>query len=277
MPSSVAVTGASGQLGRALLDLSTKTLPISGADSSQVDVRDWAQVRDWVATLRPSVIIHAAAMTDVDGCETQSDEAFQINALGTRHVAAAASQVGATLVYVSTNFVFDGNKSEPYHEFDTPAPISVYGASKLAGESELAKSIEFAYIVRTAMVFDEVGRNFVNTMKRLMQERDSISVVDDQFGNPTYAPDLAVGIMRLLSDRPPGTYHLTNTGSTSWHGWAMEIQRLTSFSCEVNPIDAASYQRAAAPPANGVLRSIAWPDAEQVMPHWTDALARCLR
>jgi dTDP-4-dehydrorhamnose reductase len=114
-------------------------------------------------------------------------------------------------------------------------------------------------------------------MRRLLSERTSISVVNDQFGNPTYAPDLARGIFELVQTRPSGVYHLTNSGSTSWHGWASEIARLTGSACEVAPIAAAEYPRAATPPANGVLAPLAWPEAQTVMPHWRDALARCLR
>ncbi|MEZ4571893.1 MAG: sugar nucleotide-binding protein [Thermomicrobiales bacterium] len=186
------------------------------------------------------------------------------------------SRVGAGLVYVSTNFVFDGEKDEPYHEFDAPAPISVYGLSKLAGEHEALQAHPDCYIVRTAMIYDDVGRNFVNTMKRLMSERDTISVVDDQFGNPTYAPDLAAGILRLIRTHPPGTYHLTNRDSTSWFGWASEIRKLGGYDCDVQPTTAAEYQRAASPPTNGVMTSIAARDVQDFMPVWQDALRRCL-
>ena len=276
MPPRVAVTGASGQLGRALIALAGDDWDITGTSSSHVDVRDWNAVRAWIATVRPDFVIHAGAMTDVDGCESRAEDAYAINALGSRHVAAAAARIGAQLVYVSTNFVFDGELDRPYHEFDQPNPMSVYGASKLAGEREVLRQGSAAYIVRTAMVYDETGHNFVNTMKRLMAERESISVVADQFGNPTFAPDLATGILELLRFRPPGTYHLTNTGSTSWHGWASEIARLTDFGGSVEPIDAASYVRAATPPANGVMTSLAWPEAIEHLPDWRDALARCL-
>ncbi len=275
-PVRVAVTGITGQLGRALLKHSGEYFDIVGTSSVDVDVRHWSPVRDWIASVRPDIVIHAAAMTDVDGCESRTEEAYSINALGTRHVAAAADRVGATLAYISTNFVFDGEQEAPYHEFDHPNPISVYGASKLAGEVEASQSCRSSYVIRTSMVFDESGRNFVNTMINLMRSRETISVVDDQFGNPTYAPDLAIGVLKLVQTRPPGTYHLTNSGSTSWHDWAVEIAKIAALECEILPIDADSFPRAATPPANGILTSLAWPEQRKLMPHWRDALARCL-
>ena len=276
MPVRVGVTGINGQLGRALSSTASADWEVAGAASASVDVRSWRQVRDWIAASRPQVVIHGAAMTDVDGCESRIEDAFAVNALGTRHVARAARLIGAKLVYISTNFVFDGKLDRPYHEFDDPAPISVYGASKLAGEREALAAHPDCYVVRTAMVYDETGRNFVNTMRRLMTERDEISVVNDQFGNPTYAPDLARGLIELLDSRPPGIYHLTNNGSASWFDWALEINRIGGFDCDIRPVSAAEYQRAAAPPANGVLTSVAWPGGASAMPDWRDALRRCL-
>lgn len=276
MTTRLAITGASGQLGRALLRSLPDGWVSPPASHSRIDVRDWTAVRDWIATVRPDYVVHAAAMTNVDGCESAENEAFSINALGTRHVASAAERVGATLIYVSTNFVFDGEKETAYHEFDTVHPKSVYGASKLAGEREAVENCNRTYIVRTAMVYDESGSNFVNTMLRLMSERTEVSVVDDQSGNPTYALDLARGLFRLIQVAPSGLYHLTNTGETSWHGWATEIKRIKRLACEIHPIDGASFERAAAIPTNGSLTSLGWPEASTVMPHWTDGLRRCL-
>ena len=277
MVTRVCLTGATGQLGRGFIRADTPGWQFVGPDQPRIDVRDWVSVRDWIASTRPSYVIHAAAMTDVDGCERRPGDAFSINAVGARHVAAAAERAGATLVYVSTNFVFDGLKSAPYHEFDRTNPLSVYGESKLAGEREAIHCCRSCYVIRTAMVFDESGRNFVNTMLRLMSERSAVNVVDDQVGNPTYAPDLAAGISRLVRKMPPGTYHLTNKGSTSWFGWANEIRRLRNVDCTVQPTDGASFERAAAVPGNGAMESLAWPEAAEIMPEWRDALARCLQ
>ena len=215
-------------------------------------------------------------MTDVDRCEREPDAAFATNAVGTRNVCRAAESVSATLIYISTNFVFSGEKSDPYHEFDDPTPINRYGASKLAGEREAIQAGCRSYVVRTSMVFDKSGRNFVNTMRNLMETRDVVSVVGDQFGNPTYAPDLAVGLLNLLDECPPGTYHLTNSGEASWFTWASEIRDVSGYACAVRPIPGDEYERPAQPPANGLIRSIAWPEGQAEMPHWKDALRRCL-
>ncbi len=272
----VALTGASGQLGRAMTRLAPASWEIFGTSSRQVDIRSWQAVRDWIATVRPHLVIHAGAMTDVDGCELDEANAFAVNALGTRHVAGASEQFGATCVYVSTNFVFDGTKPAAYHEFDTPRPISVYGHSKLAGETEAQQVSEPTYIIRTAMVFDEQGRNFVNTMQKLMSERDELKVVADQFGNPTYAADLATGIMRIIDELPPATYHLANAGTASWFDWASEIREISGHDTKIVRISAADFPRAATPPANGCLTSIALSESNVGLPDWRDALRRCL-
>lgn len=272
----VAITGASGQLGRSLLGQYDSEWNITGVDSRRCDVRDWAAVRDWVASVRPDVVIHAAAATNVDGCEREPRQAYAINALGTRNVAQAAARAGADLVYVSTNYVFDGQKDEPYHEFDVTAPISVYGASKLAGEREATAATERVYVVRTAMVFAKEGANFVSTMRRLMSEGKGIRVVNDQFGNPTYAPDLAAAIGKILERAPFGIYHVTNQGIASWHDWATAIAEIEGFDSEIEAIPASEYQRDAQPPANGALESMSLPALSIELPDWRDALQRCL-
>ncbi len=272
----VALTGATGQFGRALVRLAPQDWEISGSSSADVDLRIWTAVRDWIATARPQIVIHAGAMTDVDGCESRVDDAYAINALGTRHVARAASLCGAKIVYLSTNFVFDGTKAAAYHEFDSPHPLNVYGASKLAGETEVSQASSAVFIARTAMVYDQTGRNFVNTMRRLMADSDEIQVVDDQYGNPTYAGDLALGIVQLLENCPPGTYHLTNSGAASWFEWAQEVRTLCGLETTIRPIAGRDFKRAATPPANGELVSLALEGSGVRMPDWRDALRRCL-
>lgn len=273
----VAITGIRGQLGSAIERLNQARWEISGVGSDAVDIRDWRQVRDWVAFCRPQLVIHAAANTDVDGCERDPNGAFETNALGTRHVAQAAKAVGAKLVYVSTNFVFDGGSQRPYLEFDDPHPISVYGASKLAGEREALGAGTDVFIVRTAMVYAAHGRNFVNSMIRLFSERDELAVVDDQYGNPTFADDLAAGITNLVEFGPPGTYHMTNRGSASWFEWADEIREITKADTRLNRISGAEFRRDARPPDNGRLDSLALPALGIELPDWRDALRRCLR
>ena len=272
----VAITGTTGQLGRALVAGQSGLWDILQINRRDTDLLDWQAVRKRVTIFQPDLVIHAAAATDVDGCERDPTMAFLGNALATRHLARAAAECDAQLVYVSTNYVFDGAKREPYHEFDPPAPISVYGASKLAGEVEALAATGQCFVVRTAMVFALEGRNFVRTMQRLMAERERLTVVNDQFGNPTYAPDLAEAIATIVEVAPYGTYHVTNAGSASWYDWACEIKSMTAATTTIEPIPASAYSRAATPPANGVLESLALPRLGIELPDWRDALQRCL-
>lgn len=272
----VLVTGANGQLGRALQALGRHDWEVFAFPSTDLDITKLNDVLSTFSSVRPDLVIHAAAATNVDRCEREPDWAYAINALGTRWIARATAAMDAELVYVSTNYVFDGSKGEPYHEFDQPRPISVYGASKLAGEQEAMAATRSCYVVRTASVFDRDGRNFVNTMRDLMGRLDRITVVNDQFSSPTYASDLAAAIGEIIDHAPHGTYHVTNYGTASWHEWAVEIKRLIDAPTDVAAITAADYQRDATPPANGVMRSYALEHLGIRLPGWQDALARCL-
>jgi dTDP-4-dehydrorhamnose reductase len=272
----VAITGTTGQLGRAIVAAQSDHWDILHLNRHDTNFVDWPVVQARVMGFAPDLVIHCAAATDVDGCERDPEMAYLGNAVATRNVAQSAAASGAQLVCVSTNFVFDGLKRSPYHEFDIPAPISVYGASKLAGEAEARLATARCHVVRTAMVFAPEGRNFVTTMQRLMAERDRLTVVDDQFGNPTYAPDLAAAIVDLIDRAPFGTYHVTNAGSASWFEWAREIAAITGSRTDIQPIPAADYRRDSTPPANGVLESLTLPQLGIELPDWRDALRRCL-
>jgi len=272
----ILITGLTGQLSRAFQQQLASTDTVIMLGRPDVDMRDWTAVRDCVAIHQPDIVIHAAAMTDVDGCEQEPDVAWVLNAAATRNVAQASARVGALLIYISTNYVFDGSKAVAYHEFDTPNPISVYGASKLAGELEARLATESCFVIRTAWIYAPEGHNFMLTMRRLMAERERISVVSDQFGNPTLASDLASGVLQIIERAPFGTYHVTNAGSTSWFEWAAEIARLIGSPVEVDPIAGTEYSRAATPPANGMLESLMLPRLGIAMPDWRDALKRGL-
>ncbi|MEX2426198.1 MAG: dTDP-4-dehydrorhamnose reductase [Thermomicrobiaceae bacterium] len=270
------VTGGTGQLGRALSTLGSHHHQITAPGSSALDVTDFLQVHDAIAEVQPDLVIHAGAMTDVDGCEQFLQLAHRVNAIGTQNIASTAARFGIPIVYISTNFVFDGSIARPYLEFDTPAPISVYGATKLAGERAVSSLNPQHYIVRTSMVYDETGRNFVNSMLRLAGEHPKLTVVDDQYGNPTYAGDLAFGILRLIEQPSYGIYHLTNAGSASWYEWAVRIFELSGIDIPVKPIPASQFPRAATPPAIGVLDNLSASSLGIELPDWEDALERCL-
>lgn len=275
----VLITGGQGQLGRALRTVyeAAEGNEVRAPGHDELDAADTERSRAVLADFKPELLIHAGAATDVDGCETRVEEAFRANALGTRYLALLAAVQNIPLVYVSTNFVFDGRKAAPYHEWDQPNPLSVYGHSKLAGEQEVRRHAPRHFIVRTAQVYDARGRNFMRTMLRLADEgRTPLRIVDDQRGQPTFAADLAAGIATLVRTQAYGTYHLTNGGACSWYEWAGEIFRQLGRDVPIEPVPATAFPRPAAVPANGVLENWAAAALGVTLPDWRDGLRRCL-
>jgi dTDP-4-dehydrorhamnose reductase len=223
------------------------------------------------------VVVHTASWTAVDACEMDPDRAFQVNALGTRHVAEAAWRTGAHLVYVSTDYVFDGTAHRPYVEWDEPCPLSVYGRSKLGGERECPPGTT---IVRTSWVCGARGANMVKTALRLAAGEGELRFVDDQRGSPTFTADLAAAVVTLALDRRPGVYHVTNQGTTTWFGFVRAVLESAGHDAgRVVPIVTADLDppRPAPRPVNSVLDNAALRlDGLPLLPHWTDALARLL-
>lgn len=255
------ITGANGQVGtevRAHFEARANPADeVIATDHDTVDLRDRDAILGAICSTEPDVILHIGAMTAVDACESQPDDAYRLNAVATRHVADAARRVGAHLVYVSTDYVFDGTKPTPYHEWDTPNPQSVYGRSKLGGE--LACGPE-ATIVRTSWVCGFHGANMVKTVLRVAAEPGELRFVEDQVGHPTFAEDLAKVLVRLGIERRPGTFHVTNQGAVSWYGFVQEILRLAGDDPgRVVPIRTADLDppRPAPRPANSVLDNAA--------------------
>jgi dTDP-4-dehydrorhamnose reductase len=252
----ILITGAGGQLGSELVEVFADH-EVLGVPRERLDVADREAVLALVTTERPTAIVHAGAWTAVDACETDPDRALRINALGTRHVAEAAQRVGAHVCYVSTDYVFDGTKSEPYVEWDTPNPRSVYGRSKLGGEHELTPG---STIVRTSWVAGRHGRNMVKTILRLAAQHDHVSFVSDQRGNPTFTEDLARVIRLLVLERRPGLFHVTNQGSVSWFEFAVAVFQAAGLDPKrVRPIATTELDppRPAPRPANSVLDNAA--------------------
>lgn len=275
----VLITGGRGQVGRAFQAIYAGRGEIVAPGRDELDVTNPEQVRAAVIESAPELIVHAGALTDVDGCETRVEEAYRTNAFGTRTLALMAAARDLPLVYLSTNYVFDGAKpvEQPYHEWDDARPLSVYGHSKLAGEEEVRRHARRHFIVRAALVYDATGDNFVRTMLRLADEgRRPVRVVDDQWGQPTFATDLAAALLTLARTRAYGTYHLTNTGACSAFEWAREVFRLAGRDVAVEPIPTSAYPRPAARPANGLLANWAGATLGIILPDWRDGLARCL-
>jgi len=272
----IAITGHYGQLGTAVKQL----LPqheLFLIDVPLFDITDRTGIVQAIAGFRPDVVIHAAAFTNVDGCTREPDTAYQINALGTQNVALACQQTGAALVYVSTNEVFDGAATQPYLEFDPTNPINVYGRSKLAGEWFVQVLLQRFYIVRTAWMFAPAGNNFVSKIIRAADERGRLTVVDDEISSPTYAPDLAVAIARLIATEAFGVYHFTNEGICSRFEFAVEIlERVGRAHVPVEPIKSDQYERASRPPLYAPLRNFCGASLSIVLRPWQEALEEYL-
>ena len=275
----VLITGAGGQVGHELVSVFAGH-DVVAADRASLDVTDRASVLAAVATLVPDAIVHSAAFTAVDACETEIDRAYAVNALGTRHVAEAARRVGAHVVHLSTDYVFDGTKPTPYDEWDTPNPQSVYGRSKHAGELELAGTPD-ATVVRIAWVFGEHGNNIVKTILRVAANQPTLAFVDDQRGRPTAAADLAVLVHRLVTERRPGLFHATNQGAVSWYEFARAVMESAGHDPgRVEPITTADLDppRPAPRPANSVLDDAALRlSGLPVLPHYRESLDRVVR
>jgi len=281
----VLVTGSDGQLARALAERGAiPGIELIAAGRPELDLAVPGSALRAITAAAPDVVINAAAYTAVDEAECNRDLAFRINADGAGGVAAAAAEAGAAVIQISTDYVFDGRNGDPYREDDPTAPLGVYGASKLAGEEAVRGANARHVVVRTAWVHSPFGRNFVKTMMAAAKTRDTLTVVDDQHGNPTSALDLADGLLHLIERwrQSPGagegqTYHLAGSGSTSWCGFARRIMdecrnRGLPFA-EVRPIATADWPTAAPRPANSVLSSEKFArDFGFVMPDWRNSL-----
>ncbi len=246
------ITGADGQLGRSLQD-SLASNEFLLVDLPEYDVTEGATV-EAIVDFQPELVIHAAAMTDVDGCEKDLEMAYKVNALGTRNVALACQRCGAAMLYVSTDYVFDGTSDEPYLEYDEPHPLCVYARSKAAGEQSVRDLLNSFYIVRTAWLYGRTGHNFVEKVLELAERQDELLMVDNEFGSPTYAPDLAQAIASLVSSGLYGIYHLTNEGACSRYEFAATILEFAGKDrAAVRPTSV--YRRAARVPRRALLRN----------------------
>jgi len=267
----VALTGAGGMLGHAvkrvfsdvnLIPFSRAELDITSLDDAVTKIRD----------ARPDFLIHAAAFTNVDACETEPEKAYLVNGIGTRNVAIACDEIRCPIVLISSDYVFDGSKRAPYDEWDMPNPVSRYGVSKFMGEKFVSSLTNRYYIVRTSWLYGSNGKNFVDTILRLLAEQDHLRVVNDQFGSPTLTDDLARALKELLG-RGYGIYHATNAGVCTWYEFAVEIAEKRGIPKQILPVSSEEFNGPASRPANSALNDTML-RLEGVTPlrHWEDAL-----
>jgi len=283
----ILVTGAEGQLGSELVKMiqtghgelgrtpqELRDAEVKAVDLPSFDIADTISVGKYVEEHRPDIIINCAAYTNVDGCESDRDIAFRVNALGARNIAVAADSIGAALVHISTDYVFDGISARPYCEWDMCNPQNVYGYTKYLGEQYIRDFCDKYFIVRTAWLYGCTGRNFVKTIIRTAKEKGKLKVVDDQRGNPTNAADLAHHILKLAPTREYGIYHCTAEGECSWFEFAREFLGLAEINCEIEPCTTQDYPLPAKRPAYSALenRMLRCTVGDE-MRHWRDAIA----
>lgn len=269
----VLLTGAGGQLGRSIVAHpgSHEIIPL---DHGRLDVGDLEAVRRAIAAHDPDIVMNAAAYNDVDRAETDVEAAYRVNAYGPRHLATATAERNIPVLHVSTDYVFDGASTRPYHEDDTPRPLSVYGASKLAGEEAVRTANPRHYVVRTAWLYHALGRNFPRTILD-RAAKGPVRVVNDQHGSPTYAPHLALAILDLIETGAFGTYHIAGSGGTTWFDLARTLFREVHMDVALEPASTKDFSRPARRPAYSVLTTIRKPRI--LLPPWEEGVAAFAR
>lgn len=274
----VLVTGYNGQLGYDVVKrLENLNMECLGTTRREFDLTDEIQTKNFIKNYKPDVVIHCAAYTAVDKAEEERDICYKVNVLGTRYVAQACADIDAKIVYVSTDYIFDGKGEKPFEISDKPNPINYYGQTKYEGELEVRKATDRYFIIRISWVFGLNGNNFVKTMLKLGKEKKKLNVVSDQIGSPTYTYDLAKLIVDIIATEKYGIYHATNEGYCSWYEFACEIFRISDIDILVNSIKTEEYPTKAKRPKNSQLSKESL-DLEGLtrLPEWKDALKRYL-
>lgn len=277
----ILVTGSKGQLGNEL-QVAAKAFSqfeLVFTDVDELDICNLTAIEQFVKNAGFDAIVNCAAYTAVDKAETDDDLCYKINRDAVQNLAQIAQYNGLKLIHVSTDYVFDGTQHTPYVETDRVCPVSVYGKSKLAGEELALKYCEQVAVIRTSWLYSAFGNNFVKTMIRLGQERESLNVIFDQVGTPTYAADLANAILQMLNAEVfvSGVYHFSNEGVCSWYDFAKKIHQLAGVSCKVSPIETKDYPTAAARPHYSVLNKSKIKSTYNIeIPHWEESLIKCV-
>ena len=275
----VLVTGVKGQLGYDVVkDLEKRGHQPIGVDRDEMDLMDNEAIRTFIMNLKPEAIIHCAAYTAVDKAEEEVETCYQINAEAVKVISECVKELDVKLIYISTDYVFDGTKEGEYVETDLPNPINVYGASKLKGEQYVQTLLEKYYIVRISWVFGVNGNNFIKTMRRLGSERDELNIINDQVGSPTYTADLAPLLVDMMETDKYGIYHATNEETCSWYEFANEIFKQSGIEVKTNPITTDQYPTAAKRPMNSRMsKAKLKANGFNLLPTWQEALAHYLK
>ena len=275
----VLVTGVKGQLGYDVVkDLEKRGHQPIGVDRDEMDLMDNEAIRTFIMNLKPEAIIHCAAYTAVDKAEEEVETCYQINAESVKVISECAKELDVKLIYISTDYVFDGTKEGEYVETDVPNPINVYGASKLKGEQYVQTLLEKYYIVRISWVFGVNGNNFIKTMRRLGSERDELNIINDQVGSPTYTADLAPLLVDMMETDKYGIYHATNEETCSWYEFANEIFKQSGIEVKTNPITTDQYPTAAKRPMNSCMsKAKLKANGFNLLPMWQEALVEYLK
>lgn len=295
----ILITGAEGQLGSELAETLAGEYEVIAVDKKDFDITEFKAVDNFISPSRPNAVIHSAAFTDVDRCEKEKTEAFKVNAIGTRNLAIAAKKVDAKFFYISTDYVFDGEKDGEYYEYESTNPKTIYGMSKLLGENFVKEQLNKFFIVRIAWLYGKNGKNFVRKMFDLAKEKKEIQVVDDQFGSPTWTLNVIDQIKKLMPTDFYGTYHCTSQGSCSWFEFACEVFKEIGYTAEVKDckfltlklktksfipgiqesfkllgITSKKFKTPARRPKNSVLENYMLKVQNlDIMPHWKESLS----
>jgi len=271
----VLITGGAGQLGSDVRSELSEKVDTVSVDIPDFDITDLEATVRYLRSVGPSDVVHCAAFADVDACESHQDQAYAVNGIGTRNLAVATRKVGARLIYISTDYVFEGTKPVPYVESDEPNPRTVYGKSKLIGERYVQQQLHEHFIVRIAWLYGRTGRNFVKTILRLARGSEPLRVVNDQYGTPTWTIDVARQLQRLLETEAYGTYHATSQGSCSWYDFARAILEEAGIDAPVVPVATEEFPRPAPRPKNSVLDNLLLRiQGLDQMPPWRDSLSQ---
>jgi dTDP-4-dehydrorhamnose reductase len=271
----VAVTGSKGMLGHDI-GLVFADVELVALTRNDFDITDLDNTISKIRAIRPEYLIHAAAYTDVDGSELDPETAYRVNGIGTRNVTMACEEIKCPVFYISSDYVFDGTKKLPYNEWDTTSPVNKYGISKLMGESFVTSLTNRFYIVRTSWMYGKKGKNFVDTIIQLLSERESIGIVNDQTGSPTYTYDLALKLKELMGSGY-GIYHITNSSECTWYEFALEIAKIKGINKKITPTTSDKFDRPAKRPSFSVLENtmLRLEGLKELRP-WEEALSEYL-